>query len=67
MVRGLMAITDLVTIIGALKRSKSVLFFWIFFAIVNIVVDIFRCVAELEKDSIILGFGYGYDSLKRGC
>ena len=67
MVRGLMILIDIVTIIGAIKRSKTILIFWILFAIINMGVDIYRCVAGPEKEAIILGYGYGYETLKRGC
>ena len=66
-VRGLMTFIDIVTIIGAIKRSKTILIFWILFAIVNMAVDIYRCITGPEKEAISLGYGYGYETLKRGC
>ena len=66
-VRGLMTFIDIVTIIGAIKRSKTILIFWILFAIINMAVDIYRCITGPEKEAISLGYGYGYETLKRGC
>ena len=66
-VRGLMTLIDIVTIIGAIKRSKTILIFWILFAIINMAVDIYRCITGPEKEAISLGYGYGYETLKRGC
>ena len=66
-VRGLMTFIDIVTIIGAIKRSKNILIFWILFAVINMAVDIFRCITGPEKEAISLGYGYGYETLKRGC
>ena len=66
-VRGLMTFIDIVTIIGAIKRSITILIFWILFAIINMAVDIYRCITGPEKEAISLGYGYGYETLKRGC
>merc|ERR1712037_136053 len=41
-VRGLMTFIDIVTIIGAIKRNKTILIFWILFAMINMAVDIYR-------------------------
>ena len=61
-----MALMDLVAIIGALKRSKTILITWISFSVLNMPLNIYRLISELEKDVLTLGHGYGYEALKRG-
>ena len=65
-VRGFMIILDLITIVGALKKIKTIMIIWIGFSVLNIAVDVYRCITISERNEITLGQGYGYDSLKRG-
>ena len=61
-----MALMDLVGLIGALKRSKTILIAWIVFSVLNMALNIYRLISEPEKDVMTLGHGYGYEALKRG-